>query len=65
MSEIKLTPRGEKVAVISVLLLLAGVVYVLLGLWWDCDLRPNTMTKQCSVAWERPFSNHIPFVSTK
>ena len=58
MSNLKLTYRGEKVVVITAMLAILGVGYFILGLWFNCDLRPNQVTKQCQVVWQSPFSNN-------
>lgn len=58
MSNLKLTYRGEKVVVIATMLGILGAAYFILGLWVDCDIRPNQVTKQCKVVWQSPFSNN-------
>lgn len=46
----KLTIRGRIVIACLLGLMLALIVVLINGMWWDCDLRPNSATS-CRVFW--------------
>jgi len=46
----KLTVRGRIVVGITTGLCIAIIVYILCGMWWDCDLRAGATTP-CSIGW--------------
>ena len=46
----RLTVRGRIVVGVFTGLLVATFVFLLCGMWWDCDLRAGSSTA-CSVGW--------------
>lgn len=45
-----LTTRGKIVVALLCGMAIATIVIVINGMWWDCDLRPNS-TSRCSFRW--------------
>lgn len=46
----KITVRGRIVLACTLGLMLAIIVFLINGMWWDCDLRANSTTP-CRLFW--------------
>lgn len=53
MSKVKLTKRGERVLTVLSVLGFILAVYLLAGVWWDCE--GNT----CGFTWIAPFTGGL------